>query len=238
MKTIGLLGGMTWHSTIEYYRLINAAVQAQLGGSNSARCILYSVEFGEFERLQNAGDWDTLAALMVEAAKRIEQAGADFLLICANTMHRTAGAIEAAISIPLLHIVDATAGEIRKQGLQTVGLLGTRFTMEQDFYRNRLEKQHGLKVLIPGSEERTAVHAIIYNELGHGIISETSREVYRSIIRNLHARGAEGAILGCTEIPLLIRQADCTIPLFDTTAIHAAAAVEWALGKFPQQPGA
>jgi aspartate racemase len=238
MKTIGLLGGMTWHSTIEYYRLINASVQAQLGGTHSARCILYSVEFGEFERLQNAGDWDALASRMVDAARRIEQAGAEFLVICANTMHRTAGAIEASISIPLLHIVDATAGSIRKQGLQTVGLLGTRYTMEQDFYRNHLEKQHGLKVLIPHAEERTAVHEIIYNELGQGIISETSREVYKSIIRNLHARGAEGVILGCTEIPLLIRQADCTLPLFDTTAIHAGAAVEWALGEFPQRAGA
>ena len=230
MKTIGLLGGMTWHSTLEYYRLINAGVQARLGGSHSAQCILYSVEFAEVERLQNAGDWDTLAGFMAQAAMRIEQAGADFLLICANTMHRLDGAVEAAVSIPLLHIADAAAGEIRKQGLQTVGLLGTRFTMEQDFYRNRLEKQHGLEVLIPGAEERKTVHDIIYQELGRGIISETSRDVYKSIIHNLHTRGAEGVILGCTEIPLLIRPEDYSLPLFDTTAIHAAAAVEWALG--------
>jgi len=231
MKTIGLLGGMTWHSTVEYYRLINAGVQARLGGSHSAQCILYSVEFAEIERLQDAGEWDALAGFMVEAAKRVEQAGADFLLICANTMHRSAEAVAAAVSIPLLHIADATASEIRKQGLQTIGLLGTRFTMEQDFYHSRLEKQHGLKVLIPGAEERNTVHDIIYQELGHGIISEPSRAIYKSIIHNLHARGAEGVILGCTEIPLLIRPGDCPLPLFDTTAIHAAAAVEWALGE-------
>jgi aspartate racemase len=229
MKTIGLLGGMTWHSTVEYYRLINAGIQGRLGGSHSAQCILYSVEFAEVERLQNAGGWDALAGFMVEAAKRVEQAGADFLLICANTMHRLAGAVEAAVSIPLLHIADATADGVRKQGLRTVGLLGTRFTMEQDFYRDRLEKQHSLRVLIPDEKERKTVHDIIYCELGHGIISEASRDAYRSIIGNLHARGAEGVILGCTEIPLLIRPGDYPIPLFDTTALHAQAAVEWAL---------
>jgi aspartate racemase len=230
MKTIGLLGGVTWHSTVEYYRLINAGVQSRLGGSHSAKCILYSVEFAEVERLQHEGGWDALSGFVVDVARRIEQAGADFLVICANTIHRAAEAVEAATSIPLLHIADATAGEIRKQGLRTVGLLGTRFTMEQDFYRCRLEQRHHLEVLIPSEEERKRVHDVIYNELGRGIIADASREDYKSIIQNLQARGAEGVILGCTEIPLLIRQGDCSLPVFDTTAIHAAAAVQWALG--------
>lgn len=229
MKTIGLLGGMTWHSTVEYYRLINAGIHQRLGRSHSAHCILYSVDFEQVEEHQIAGGWDALASLMVEAATRVERAGADFLLICANTMHRTAEAVEAALSIPLLHIVDATASEIRRQHLRTVGLLGTRFTMEQDFYRSRLEKRHEIQVLIPSEEERTAVHEIIYRELGHGIIADGSREVYKSIIANLAGRGAEGVILGCTEIPLLIRPGDYPIPMFDTTALHAAAAVDWAL---------
>jgi len=229
MKTIGLLGGMTWHSTVEYYRLINAGVQERLGGNHSARCILYSVEFAEVESLQESGGWEALAGFMAETARRVEQAGADLLLICANTMHRTAPAVEAAVSIPLLHIADATAAEIRKQGLKTVGLLGTRFTMEQDFYRDRLQDRHGLKVLIPAEDERKTIHDVIYHELGRGIISEKSRDAYVSIIEKLHRRGAEGVILGCTEIPLLIRPVDYPIPLFDTTALHAAAAVEWAL---------
>lgn len=229
MKTIGLLGGMTWHSTVEYYRLINTGIQARLGGSHSASCILHSVDFAEFERLQDAGEWDRLAELMVRAAKGVEKAGADFLVICANTMHRTAPAVEKALSIPLLHIADAAADEVRKQGLRTVGLLGTRFTMEQDFYRERLEERHRLRVLIPDDAARKKIHEIIYHELGHGIISDTSRDTYISIIRDLHSGGAEGVILGCTEIPLLIRPGDYPIPLFDTTALHAAAAVEWAV---------
>jgi aspartate racemase len=229
MKIIGLLGGMTWHSTVEYYRLINRSVQERLGGNHSARCILYSVEFGEVEALQETGGWEALNGFMAEAAVRVEQAGADLLLICANTMHRTAPAVEAAISIPLLHIGDTAAAAIRHQGLQTVGLLGTRFTMEQDFYRDRLEQRYGLQVLIPEEEERTAIHEIIYRELGRGVVLEASRDVYISVIRNLHRRGAEGVILGCTEIPLLVRPGDYPLPLFDTTALHAAAAVEWAL---------
>lgn len=233
MKTIGLLGGMTWHSTIEYYRLINAGIQERLGGNHSARCILYSVEFAEVEKLQNEGAWDLLAGFMAQAARRVEQAGADFIVICANTMHQMAAAVETAVSIPLLHIADAAADEICRQKMRTVGLLGTRFTMELDFYRNRLEQLHGLAVLVPGKEEREAVHRIIYEELGRGIISESSREVYKSVIRNLHARGAEGVILGCTEIPLLIRPEDCPMPMFDTTALHAAAAVESALASDP-----
>ncbi len=228
-NTIGLLGGMTWHSTVEYYRLVNRGVQERLGGNHSARCILYSVEFAEVETLQETGGWDALNGFMADAAKKVEHAGADFLLICANTMHRAAPAVEAAISIPLLHIGDATAAEILRQGLKTVGLLGTRFTMEQEFYRDRLEQRHGLTVLIPDENERNRIHDVIYRELGRGIITEASRDAYLSIIRNLHRRGAEGVILGCTEIPLLIRPGDYPLPLFDTTALHAAAAVDWAL---------
>ena len=229
MKTIGLLGGMTWHSTIEYYRLINAGVQARLGGNHSAKCILFSAEFDEVERLQEAGDWQALDRFMAGAARRVEQAGADVLVICANTMHKTTHAIESAVRIPLLHIADAAAREIRRQGLRTVGLLGTRFTMEQDFYRERLETNHGLRVLIPDEAGRKAVHEVIYQELGRGLISETSREKYKSIMHDLLTRGAEGIILGCTEIPLLIRPGDFPLPLFDTTSLHAAAAVEAAL---------
>jgi aspartate racemase len=229
MKTIGLLGGMTWHSTIEYYRLINAGIQTRLGGNHSARCMLYSVEFAEIEKMQHAGEWDKLAGFMVDAARRVEQAGADFLVICANTMHQMADAVAAAVSMPLLHIADAAAAEISKRNLRTVGLLGTRFTMELDFYRDRLQRRHGLEVLIPGAADRRIVHDIIFQELGRGIITETSRDSYKAIIRNLHARGAEGVILGCTEIPLLIRPEDYPLPMFDTTALHAAAAVERAL---------
>ncbi len=229
MKAIGLLGGMTWHSTIEYYRLINAGIQERLGGNHSARCILYSVEFAEVEKLQNEGGWETLTEFMIRAARRIEQAGADMLVICANTMHQMAPAVEKAISIPLLHIADAAAEEIRRRKLHMVGLLGTRYTMELDFYRKRLEERHGLVVLIPPKPDRDTVHRIIYEELGSGIISERSRDEYKSVIRNLQAAGAEGVILGCTEIPLLIRPGDCPLPTFDTTALHAAAAVDWAL---------
>lgn len=229
MKTIGLLGGMTWHSTLEYYRLINSGIQQRLGGSHSARCLLYSLDFAEIEKLQAAGEWKELSGFMIQAAKRVAQAGADFLVICANTMHRMSDEVEGAVPIPLLHIVDTAAAEIHKQGLRTIGLLGTRFTMEQDFYRERLEKRHCLKVLIPAATERQMIHEIIYEELGRGIISQTSKAAYLAIIRELHARGAQGIILGCTEIPLLIHPGDYSIPLFDTTAIHAEAAVEWAV---------
>jgi aspartate racemase len=226
MKTIGLLGGMTWHSTVDYYRLINEDVQRRLGGAASARCILYSVEFGEFERLQEAGDWPALTGLMVDAALKVEGAGADLLVICANTMHRTAEAIQAATAVPLIHIADAAAAAVRKAGLKTVGLLGTRYTMEMDFYRDRLEKKHGLTVLVPGEPDRTRVHDIIYSELTTGIIKDGSRDEYLAIIDRLRERGAEGVILGCTEIPLLVKPADTPLPTFDTTALHAAAAVE------------
>jgi aspartate racemase len=229
MKTIGLLGGMTWHSTVDYYRLINEGIQRRLGGSSSARCILYSVEFGEFEELQKAGDWSRLTRLMVDAALKVEGAGADFLIICANTMHRTAEAITSAVAIPLIHIADATAAEIRKARFETVGLLGTRYTMEMEFYRDRLEKKHGLRVIVPDEPDRSLVHDIIYAELTVGLIKESSRAEYLGVIARLRARGAEGVILGCTEIPLLVKPGDAAVPLFDTTALHAQAAIEAAL---------
>lgn len=229
MKTIGLIGGVTWHSTVEYYRLINTGIHDRLGKSHSSRLILYSVDFEEVERLQMEGGWDALSVFMADAARRLQTAGAELLLICANTMHKTAEAVEAAVGIPLVHIADATAAEIKRQGMDTVGLLGTRFTMEMDFYRERLEKRHGLKVLIPPQEEREKVNDIIYRELGHGRILDASRDIYKKIIGNLQSRGAQGVILGCTEIPLLIGPGDSPIPVFDTTAIHAAAAVEASL---------
>lgn len=230
MKTIGLVGGMTWHSTADYYRLINEDVQRRLGGSASARCAMYSVEFEEFEQLQNAGDWNRLTSLMVDAARRVESAGADLLLICANTMHRTADAVTAAVSIPLIHIADAAAAEIRRSQAATVGLLGTRYTMEQDFYRLRLETKHGLRVIVPNADERTRVHDIIYAELARGIIKDSSKAEYLAIIDRLRGQGAQGVILGCTEIPLLVKPGDAPIPLYDTTALHAKAAVDAALG--------
>jgi len=229
MKTIGLLGGMTWHSTLEYYRLINQGIQAKLGGSHSARCVLVSVEFDEFERLQVEGDWKRLTELMIEAAQSVEKAGADFILICANTMHKTADDVAASVRIPLIHIADAAAEVVKAQGLKTVGLLGTRYTMEQEFYRSRLEKKHGLRVLVPAEPDLTTVHTVIYEELARGVIREESRQAYLDIIGRLARSGAQGVILGCTEIPLLIRQDDCGLPMFDTTALHAAAAVRAAI---------
>ncbi len=229
MKTLGLIGGMTWHSTIDYYRLINDGVHKRLGGSHSAELLLLSIDFQPVEDLQAAGDWAGMGRLMGEWAKRLEDAGAEGLVICTNTMHRLAGEVERAVGIPLLHIADATAAEAKRRGLGTLGLLGTRYTMELDFYRGRLEKQHGLKVLIPEEPGRTAVHDIIYTELAHGEIREASRRTYVAVIEDLKARGAQGVILGCTEIPLLIKEKDSPIPVFDTTALHAAAAVEFAL---------
>ena len=229
MKTIGLIGGMTWHSTVDYYRYINEGVQARLGGSHSARCAMVSVEFDEFERLQVAGDWKRLTALMIEAARSVERAGADFIVICANTMHKTADDVAAAVKIPILHIADAAAAAVKARGLKAVGLLGTRYTMEQEFYRKRLEEKHGLRVLVPGEPDRTTVHDVIYKELAVGLVRDESRRAYLDVIGRLAAEGAQGVILGCTEIPLLVKQGDCELPLFDTTALHAAAAVEMAL---------
>ena len=229
MKTLGLIGGMTWHSTVDYYRLINADVQKRLGGSSSARLVLYSVEFQEFEDCQEAGDWTRLTELMTDAALRVQTAGAEALVICANTMHKTADSLAAVLRIPILHIADAAASAIKSAGLKTVGLLGTRYTMEMDFYRRRLEEKHALTVLVPELADRDRVHEVIYKELAAGIIRDSSRADYVAIIDRLRRRGAEGIILGCTEIPLLIRSRDVPVPVFDTTALHAKAAVDFAL---------
>jgi aspartate racemase len=229
MKTIGLLGGMSWESTLEYYRIINQIVKARLSGSHSAQCLLYSVDFDEIEALQHAGEWDALTELMINAVRRLERGGADCLVICTNTMHRMADAIQAATTLPLLHIADATAAAVKAGGLHTVGLLGTRFTMEGDFFRGKLERMDGLNVLVPNKADRQAVHRVIYGELVQGITRQESRELYLDVIAKLHEQGAQGVILGCTEIPLLVKQENASIPVFDTTAIHAQAAVEWAL---------
>lgn len=231
MKTIGLLGGMSWESSIEYYRIINQEVRARLGGLHSAQCLMYSVDFAEIEALQHSGDWEALTDRMISAVLRLEAGGADFSVICTNTMHRMAEAVEAATHIPLLHIADATAEAIQSIGLTTVGLLGTRFTMEGDFYCKRLEEKHGLRVLIPQEQGREAVHRIIYDELVQGIINDASRQIYLDVIKDLQASGAQGVVLGCTEIPLLVKQSDVSMPIFDTTTIHAQAAVDWALAS-------
>jgi len=229
MKTIGLLGGMSWESTAVYYRLINEGVKARLGGLHSAKLVLYSVDFQEIEELQHAADWDEAGKVLAKAAHFLQLAGADFLVICTNTMHKVAPAIEREINIPILHIADATAAVIKGLGIRTVGLLGTRFTMEQDFYTGRLREKHGLQVLIPDENERERVHQIIYEELCLGKVLDESSEEYRRIIKNLAQRGAEGIILGCTEISMLIGQKDSPVPLFDTTRIHAQKAVGWAI---------
>ncbi len=229
MKIIGLIGGMSWESTVPYYRQINETVKQRLGGLHSAKIILYSVDFHEIERLQHAGDWDAAGAKMAEAAQALERAGADFLVLCTNTMHKVAAAIEGAVGIPLFHIADPTADEIKKAGLTTIGLLGTRFTMEQAFYKDRLRDQHGLQILTPEQEDRELVHRIIYEELCLGKVNETSRADYRRVIAGLIAQGAQAIILGCTEISLLIGTEDSPVPLFDTTAIHARSAAELAL---------
>ncbi|MDR6115287.1 MULTISPECIES: aspartate/glutamate racemase family protein [unclassified Sphingomonas] len=226
MRTIGLIGGMSWESSAEYYRIINQGVRDRLGPTASASCLLWSFNFAEIEALQHKGDWDGLTARMTEAARTLEAGGAELLLICTNTMHRTAPAIEAAVTIPLVHIADPTAERIKAAGLRTVGLLGTAFTMEQDFYKGRLAERHGLDVVIPEAADRAEVHRIIYEELVAGRILDTSRDRYRAVIRRLVEAGAEAVILGCTEIMLLIGAQDSPVPVFDTTALHAQAAVE------------
>lgn len=229
MKTIGLIGGMSWESTQTYYRLINVAIREKLGGLHSARLVLYSVDFHDIEVLQRRGDWQAAGVLLAQAAQSLQAAGADMVVICTNTMHKVAQQVQAAVSIPLLHIADPTAHAIRAAGYQRVALLGTRFTMEQDFYRARLEQEHGLQVIVPEQNERDAVHRIIYEELCLGQIKPESKAAYLDIIRQLQARGAQAVILGCTEISLLVQQADLDLPLFDTTALHATAAADAAL---------
>lgn len=229
MKCIGLLGGMSWESTVSYYQALNRGVRAQLGGLHSARVLLNSVDFAGIERLQHAGDWPATARLLAAEARKLQNGGADFLLIGTNTMHKVAPEIEAAIDIPLLHIADATAAKLRADGITRVGLLGTRFTMEQDFYKGRLQERFGLAVLVPDEAGRERVHRIIYDELCLGEIRESSRAEYLAIIEGLVAAGAEAVILGCTEIALLVGDARAAVPLYDTTAIHAEAAVALAL---------
>jgi aspartate racemase len=228
-RVIGLIGGLSWESSAAYYRIINETVRARLGGLRSARCLMWSFDFGEVEALQHAGRWDDATTAMIDAARRLERGGADFVLICSNTMHRMADEIAAAITIPLLHIADPTAERIQAQGIARVGLLGTAFTMEQDFYRGRLAQRFGLDVLVPDEAGRALVHRVIYEELVRGVIRADSREAYRSVITDLVARGAQAIILGCTEIMLLVRPEDSAVPLFDTTTIHAEAAVDLAL---------
>ncbi len=230
MKTIGLLGGMSWESTVPYYRQINEAAKARLGGLHSAKIVLYSVDFAEIGRLQHQGEWAEAGALLADAARALERAGADFVVLCTNTMHKVAPAIEAAVKIPLLHIVDPTAAAIHNAGLHRVGLLGTRFTMEQDFYRGRFAAQHGIEVLVPEEDDRDLVHRVIYEELCLGRIDEASRQAYRAVMRRLVERGVQGIILGCTEISMLVGARDASVPLFDTTRIHAEAAAARALG--------
>jgi aspartate racemase len=220
---------MSWESTLPYYRCVNERVRERLGGLHSAKLVLYSVDFAEIERLQHVGDWDTAGRVLADAAQALERAGADALVLCTNTMHRVLDVVEPAIRMPVIHIADATARRIREAGLSKVGLLATRFTMEQDFYRGRLER-NGLDVLVPNADERAEIHRIIYDELCLGVIRDESRETYRTIMASLVARGAEGIILGCTEIGLLVGASGTRVPVFDTTRIHAEAAVDWALG--------
>ncbi len=230
MKTIGLIGGMSWESTIGYYREINQRVKKVLGGLHSAKIVLHSVDFDPIEKLQHSGNWAGTADILIEAAKSVESAGADFILICTNTMHKVAADIEQNINIPLLHIADATAEALVKDRIKKVGLLGTAFTMEQDFYKQRLIETYGLEVVIPNKADRQLVHNTIYNELCLGNIQDASRQEYLRIIKELTKSGAEAIILGCTEIGMLINQQHTDVPIYDTTAIHAAKAVEWAIG--------
>jgi aspartate racemase len=230
MQTIGLLGGMSWESTELYYRSINELVKQKLGGLHSAKIVLVSVDFQEIETLQHQNRWEEAGRLLAKAAQQVEAGGADFLLICTNTMHKVAPQIEQAINIPILHLADATAVRLKQRGLKKVGLLGTNFTMEQDFYKGRLVQKHGLEVIVPPPPDRQLVHQVIYDELCLGKVIDISRNEYLQIIDDLQAAGAEGIIEGCTEIVMLVKQEHTSVPLFDTTAIHAEAAVERALG--------
>jgi aspartate racemase len=229
MKTIGLIGGMSWESTADYYRLLNQEIHTRLGGFHSAKCAIVSVDFAEIEILQREGRWDDAAASMAEAACQLERAGAEFIILCTNTMHKSADSITQAVSIPFMHIADPTAQAIQAQGIKTVGLLGTRFTMLEDFYKGRLADRFGLNILIPDEDEVETVHRIIYAELVQGVVLPESRQAYREIIQHLVAKGAQGIILGCTEIGLLIQSADSSVPIFDTTQLHAQAAADFSL---------
>jgi aspartate racemase len=228
MKTLGLIGGMSWESTIPYYRILNERVRERLGGLHSAKLVLHSVDFAEIEAMQHRGEWEAAGAALAEAARGLHAAGAEAIVICTNTMHRVAPQVQAAVDLPLLHIADATAQALIEAGIGRVGLLGTRFTMEQDFYRKRLEAR-GLEVIVPSAPDRDTVHRIIYDELCQGVIDDASREAYREVMTRLVAAGAEGIILGCTEISLLVGEADASVPLFDTTTLHARTAALHAL---------
>jgi len=229
LKTIGLIGGMSWESSIEYYRIINETTRAKLGGLHSAKSMMYSVDFAEVEILQHQGRWTEAARMLIDAAKNLENGGADFIVLCTNTMHKAADDIQANIKIPFLHIADATAQRIMDSGIRKAGLLGTRFTMEEEFYKGRLAKKFGLSVRVPDAREREIVHRVIYDELVVGRIEQRSKAQFAGIIEQMVGQGAEGVILGCTEIGLLVHQEDSRVPLFDTTRIHAEAAVEFAL---------
>ena len=229
MKTIGLIGGMSWESSAQYYRLINEETKRRLGGHHNAPSVMVTVDFADVEHLQHLGEWEGLAGLMVRAARQVEAGGGDFIVLCTNTMHKLAGSIEAAVGIPLLHIADAVGAAVREAGQRRVALLGTRFTMEESFYADRIRERFGIEVLTPPEESRQVVHDVIYGELCHGAIRCESREQYRRIIAEMASRGAEGVILGCTEIGLLITAADSPLPVFDSTVLHANQAVEFAL---------
>ena len=229
MKTIGLIGGMSWESSIEYYRIINQSVREKLGGVHSAKCVMVSVDFAEIEPLQHQGKWEETGEILIKAAISLEKSGADFIVLCTNTMHKVAGEIQAHVQLPLLHIADATAQRVIDSGIRKVVLLGTRFTMEEDFYKGRLVQKYDLDVLIPNPDERLIIHNVIYNELVVGRIQPQSKEQYLKIIARMVGEGAQGIILGCTEIGLLVKQSDCAVPVFDTTKIHADAAVAFAL---------
>ena len=229
MKTIGLIGGMSWESSLEYYKLINETARLKLGGLHSAQCLMYSVDFAEIEELQHQNKWDELTNIMVHSAERLKNGGADFIVICTNTMHKMAGDIENRAEIKVLHIAEVTGEKVVQKGMKKVGLLGTKFTMEHDFYKKLLKEKFDIDVVIPDEQERMIVHNVIYNELCKGIIKDDSKAQYINIINKLALNGAEGVILGCTEIPLLIKQEEVNMPVFDTTTIHAVSAVEYAL---------
>lgn len=229
VKTVGMIGGMSWESTVSYYQALNEGIKAELGGLHSAKICLYSVDFSEIEALQHQGKWDETAVILSKAAQSVEAGGADCLLICTNTMHKVAPQIEANITIPILHIADATAEQLLSDGVTKVGLLGTRFTMEQDFYKRRLVDKFGIEVLVPNEDDRDVIHSVIYEELCQGVVNAESRKSYLEVVDRLASQGAQAVILGCTEIALLINQNHTNVPLYDTTKIHADYAVKWAI---------